>query len=104
MRVPIRYVKESDIADAVQAAARDLAPEVVRIRYNIGEDWTGDPAIFFRVLLSDEASKEEGLLGVMERVESRLVDELKPRDLGLFTYFNFRSKSEQDDLKEESWS
>ncbi len=42
--------------EQVDRIAHDLAPDVVRIRLNIAQDWSGDPAIYFRVILSDEAS------------------------------------------------
>ena len=38
-----------------QVVLRELAPDVVRIRMNVTRDWTDDPAIYFRVILSDEA-------------------------------------------------
>ena len=36
----------------VDRIALDLAPDVVRIRLNISQDWSNDPAIYFRVILS----------------------------------------------------
>ncbi len=37
------------------------SPGVVKWRHTFGDDWAGDPAIFFWVTLSDEASKKENL-------------------------------------------
>ena len=37
---------------------RSLAPDVVHIRYDIGEDWSGQWAIFFRVVLNDNAARQ----------------------------------------------
>ena len=104
MRVPSGIVQQAEIDRRVKAIARKLAPDVVRIRYNIGSDWTGDSSIFFRILLSDEASREERLAEVADRVESRLLEALKPAELGLLAYFSFRSQSEQADLREEAWA
>jgi hypothetical protein len=104
MRVAAGVVKEAEIARQVEAIARRLAPDVVRIRYNLGEDWTGESSIFFRILLSDDASREERLEEVANRVESRLLEKLKPAELGLLAYFNFRSQSEQAILREEAWA
>ena len=56
--VPVVTLNEKKIVSALKRATRALAPDVVRIRYSLGEDWTGDPSIFFRVLLTDEASLE----------------------------------------------
>ncbi len=32
--------------EQVQQIAKDLAPDVVRIRFNVGHDWPDDPAIY----------------------------------------------------------
>jgi hypothetical protein len=57
MQVPSAVTKQSKIQAAINQVERSLAPDVVRIRYEIGEDWIGEWAIFFRVVLSDEAAK-----------------------------------------------
>ena len=95
-------VNERDLASAVKRAEKALAPVVVRIRYSIGPDWTGDRSIFFRIILSDAVSRPERLLKIAKRVEN--LKEAKAEELGLQTYFNFRSLSEQAELKEPSWA
>ena len=104
MSFPWALVKESEIADAVMEAERELAPHVVRIRYNVGENWTGDPAVFFRVLLSDRASRPKGPRNIARRVEAKLEDDPRVVGPGLFAYFNYRSESEQAKLKDKAWS
>jgi hypothetical protein len=56
--MPAGVVKQAEIASAVAEVERLLAPDVEHIQYEIGQDWSGDWAVFFRVLLSDEASKD----------------------------------------------
>jgi len=81
-----------------------LAPDVVQIRYDIGQDWSGDWAIFFRVLLSDEASGRR-LREATEQVTGLLAERLDFASMGLFfQYYNFRSVSEQAVLREEAWA
>jgi hypothetical protein len=104
MRVPSGIVKQTEIAAGVAAVERELAPDVVRIRYDIGPDWSDEWSIFFRILLSDDASCEERLAEVTQRVASRLSDGLKLGELGLLPYFNFRSQSEQRILHKEAWA
>ena len=103
--VASRFVSEQQIDKAITAFVRRLGPEVVRVRYDISEDWTGDPAIFFRVVLTDQATREDRLGKVTTRIRAALEDKLKPRERwGLIPFIHFRSKSEQDSLKEKSWS
>jgi len=97
------FVNQSQIASAVKRAARALAPDVVRIRYSLDGDWTGEPSVFFRVVLSDEASAETDLSGVAQRIALKILNEVKAEELGLNPYFNYRSFSEQAELQEAAW-
>lgn len=99
----ITFTKQAEINAVISEVVRLLAPDVVRIRFDFGEDWSGDPAIFFRVLLSDEAA-ERRLHEVTRRVVQALEDQVDFRSLGLFAYYNFRSVSEQAVLREEIWA
>ncbi len=89
--------------EQVDAIARELAPAVVRIRFSPGEDWSGDPAIYFRIVLADSATGRDRLHDVAQLVRTRLRDELRPRELGYLPYFNFRSVSEQAKLPDPQW-
>jgi hypothetical protein len=89
--------------EQVDQVARSLAPDVVRIRFNVWKDWSEDPAIFFRVILSDEASKRDRLGDVAELVREKLSEELRLDNLEHHPYFRFRSQSEQAKLLEAAW-
>jgi hypothetical protein len=104
VQVPTGVVKQAEINRRVAALEQELKPDVESIRYNIDVDWSGDSAIFFRIVLSDQASAENRLREVTSRVTHRLFDELPPPDLGLLPYFSFRSHSEQAVLRDEDWS
>jgi len=95
--------RQPEINAAVSDVIRLLAPDVVHIRYDIDRDWSGDWAIFFRVLLSDDASKNR-LSEVATQVVWRLSERLDFPSMGLFPYHNFRSESEQAALREEAWA
>jgi hypothetical protein len=89
--------------EQIEQIAKDLAPDVVRIRFNLGLDWSEDPAIYFRVVLSDAAAESDRLIEVTRKVRARLVNDLGLSESDLLSYFNFRSQSEQAQLKEASW-
>jgi hypothetical protein len=63
-----REVNGSKINAAVAEVTRELSPWVRHIRYDIALDWSGEWGVFFRVLLSDEASKQPNLLNIGSRV------------------------------------
>jgi hypothetical protein len=57
MYLPVAATRQSEIQAAIDQVESDLAPEgVVRIKYDIGEDWSGQWAVFFRIVLTDEAA------------------------------------------------
>jgi len=92
-----------DLDQQVHNTAMSFPGEVVAIGYSIGHDWNGDPAIFFRVVLSDDSSRPEVLADVTGRVGGKLFDALRLCDTDYTPYFYFRSKSEQDRQKDPEW-
>ena len=84
-----------------------LAPypsSVVNLRYSIDEDWTGDPAIFFWVTLTDQAAARDDLHQNALDIEDYVVAKIDPMGKwDLIPYFNFRSKSEQDRLNDPTF-
>jgi hypothetical protein len=102
--VPSASVSQAQIASGVKRAETVLAPDVVRIRYSLGSDWTGDHSIFFRIVLSDDASRKAQLSETAQRVALTILNEVDADQLGLHSYFNFRSLSEQAEIKEPAWA
>lgn len=87
----------------MKKAERALAPDVIRIMYSFAEDVQGDTSLYLRVLISDAASAPATLRETTERIIARVLHEIKASELGLQTYFNFRSKSEQAMLRDPFW-
>lgn len=102
--VPKIFVNQSQIDSGIRRAAQALAPDVVQIRYSLGSDWTGDPSIYFRIVLSDDASRETRLREITQRVELTILNEIDTEELGLNPYFNYRSLSEQASLHDPAWA
>lgn len=94
----------TEIDNGVKAAVEALAPDVVRIRYDITEDWIGAPSIFFRIVLRDDALINADQWELSQRISHRILSEVQSDELGLQPYFSFRSVSEQAQLKEPAWA
>jgi hypothetical protein len=103
MIVPRGFTEHPQINAAIAAVVEQLSPWVRHIRYDIALDWSGQWAIFFRVLLSDEASSRR-LREITTQVVWRMSERLDLPNLGLFPYFDFRSESEQAALNEPEWA
>lgn len=91
------------LAAGLLGVERQLRPEVVRIRYSFGDDWSGDPAIFFRVVLSDAASQRQDLAEFTGDIGSKIYESLRLAELDCIPYFNFRTESEQLRLNDPEW-
>ena len=104
--VPVGLVQQDQLEKAIEDAIRKLPKkDVVRVRYSMGEDWTGDPSIYFRIVLTDAASREKRLAEVVDRISTTIFEELRPlENWGLLPYFSFRSKSEQDQRTDPEWA
>ena len=92
-----------DLEKQVLEIEKKFPEEVVGIRYSVGEDWSGDPAIFFRVLLTDSASRREVIGEVGQRVSRVLSDTVYRDSPDYFAHINYRSKSDQERLKDPEW-
>jgi hypothetical protein len=103
MPPPAAVTKQSEIQAAIHAVERSLAPDVVHIRYEIGEDWSGQWSIFFRVVLTDDAAKRR-LRDVATKVVWALARRLDFPSMDVLPYHNFRSVSEQEALQEPAWA
>ncbi len=103
MLTPAAITQQGKIEAEVRAVEATLRPDVIHIRHEIGEDWSGQWAVFFRVVLSDDAAKHR-LREVATNVVWRLAERLDFAALGVFPYHNFRSESEQAALREEAWA
>ena len=99
----IRPEQLKEFEQSVQQTAGKFPREVVRVRYSFAEDWSGDPAIYFRIVLSDEASRRDKLGDTTRRIRSELTDDLRLDESEYIPYFDFRSKAEQDKLKDPEW-
>jgi hypothetical protein len=96
VRVPKAFVQQAEFQAAVKQAGRRLAPQVVDVIPSLGPDWSGEPAVFFMVILDDFATRRDQLLDVTNRVSVAIVQEVQPlEEWDVLPYFNFRSKSEQ---------
>ncbi len=98
------YINQAQLGDLIADAAKHLGPEVVRVAYSLGPDSTGEPSLFFRILLADAYIREETITDLTGRIAAALFDAVRPiENWGLRPYFNFRSKSEQDRRRDPDW-
>lgn len=102
--IPRGFVSQSEIANEVERVKHLLAPDVVKLSYSVTEDMSGNPAIYFRVVLSDAAAQEENLPGSARTISAIVNRELEPYSRwSLYPYFRFRNESEYRSMKDPAW-
>ena len=103
MYLPSAVTKQREIETAILRVQQSIGQDVVRIRYEIGQDWSGQWAIFFRIVLTDDAARRR-LRENATKIVWGLAQELDFPGMGVFPYHNFRSVSEQARLQEPAWA
>lgn len=71
---------------------------------NFGKDWSGDDAVYYKIVMADKAVKREGLLELTQRVVDKLQEDVAVDEVGLLAYHSFRTVSEQRAMKDKDWN
>jgi hypothetical protein len=98
------FVDHKKVTAALRRVQKQFPKDVVSISYRLGNDWSGEPSIYFEVVLTDEARRPPYLnLGSLaSRLSLALYAEVQPDDFGLHSYSNFFSQAEYEARKEKS--
>jgi hypothetical protein len=81
--VPTGFIHQGHLDAAIKITIGSLGPEVAHVAYSIGPDSTGEPSIFFRILLSDPYIREDTIADLTRRIATILSDGATYRELGL---------------------
>jgi hypothetical protein len=95
MYVPTAFAQQAQFQSTVNRVAQQLRPQVNDITFALGNDWSGEPAVF--------SSRREQLLRVTNQVSNTIVQMVQPLEQwGVLPYFNFRSEAEQAKIDGQS--
>jgi hypothetical protein len=82
-----------------------LPPGVIEVRPVLGTDWDGEPAVFLRVILADNAVPRPQLLAFTKQISRAIVQQVRPlEEWGVLYYFDFLTQTEQSRMKEPAWA
>ncbi len=101
--VPTALIHQRALDSAIRNVENSFSSQVVHIRRSFGEDASGAPSIFFRVLVRDEAARLVNLREFAQRISIALMNAAGTDENGLHAYFDFRSVSEQARLRDPDW-
>lgn len=82
-----------------------MPPGVVSVTTALGEDWSGEPAVFFRVILADDAAPRTELLAFTKTISRAIVWRVRPlENWGVLPYFDFITQTEAARMREPTWA
>ena len=98
-------MQRTQFAAAVAEVERQLVPDVLRIRFTLDEDWTGDPAVHFRILLPDDVVEFGKILPATRKIQEAIEGNIEPfEQWGVWPYYDYRGASEQAEFNEPAWA
>lgn len=89
-----------------EAIARvPLPPQALSVTTTLGDDWNGDSAVFFQVILADNSVPRPQLLAFTKQISRAIVQAIRPlEERGVVPYFDFLTESERARMKEPTWA
>jgi hypothetical protein len=97
------FVQQSQFLAAIDNVP--LSNSVVSLTPTLGNDWSGEPAVFFRVIFADNAVPRAQLLAFTERISEAINQQVRPlEEWGVLPYFDFISQTEASRMHEPTWA
>jgi hypothetical protein len=82
-----------------------LPPEVLSLTARLDTDWNGNDAVFFQVVLRDNAVPRAQLLSFTKKISQAIINQLDPnQEWGVWPYFDFLTQSELARMKQPVWA
>jgi hypothetical protein len=82
-----------------------LPQQVVSLTPTLGTDWNGNEAVFFQVVLLDNAVPRNQLLAFTKQISQSIITQLNPNEeWGVWPYFDFITQSEVARMKQPTWA
>jgi hypothetical protein len=93
--VPAGSVSVDEVSKRVGTLQMRYAgnPLITRIEHHLAFDWSGEPAIFLNVILSEDRRDEATLKKLANNLRLDLLRVIHAEDIGLHSYLNFVSQS-----------
>jgi hypothetical protein len=89
------FVHQPQFFAAIAQAVGGLEPYVIDVTPTLGNDWNGESAVFFQIVLADGIPRAQ-LLPLTRQTSQTIVQQVQPlEEWGVLPYFDFLTRSEQ---------
>lgn len=103
--LPRAFLREKEFDAEVKRVEKLLGDRVVRVRYSLGYDSTGDPCVKFRIVLPDSADTNARLIDWTREIRNVIEDEFRfGEHWGVNSYYRYRLQSEQETMRTPAWA
>jgi len=98
------FANQAEFFAAVDHAASTLPPGI-SVTPALGTDWDGEPAVFFQIVLADNAGARAQLLALTKQISQGIVQQVQPlEEWGVLPYFDFKTQTDKAKMKEPAWT
>jgi hypothetical protein len=89
------FAQQQPFLKSIAQVAGELAPQVVSVTPTLGNDWAGEPAVYFQIIIADNAVPRQNLLAFTKDISHAIVHRIRPlEEWGVLPYFNFLTQSD----------
>jgi hypothetical protein len=92
-----RYMELDRESDSIRRiiVSLDLPPEVLTFEVEIGDDSTGDPALWLWIIVDDDVANDAEFPKLSANIQDRIRHALRKADIERWPYIRFRTANEQ---------
>lgn len=96
-------MRESEELEAIKRAVQDVGlPEYVHgLEFEFDDDWSGDPAVWIMVIISDEMADSDSFPQWSLDIRKRIMEAVRGADASRRPYVRFWSESDHAELARE---
>lgn len=97
------FVEQAQFLSAI--ARVPLPPQVVSVKPTLGNDWGGEPSVFFKIIVVDNAVPRPELLAFTKRISQTIIQQIRPLEAwGVLPYFDFLTQADAARIHEPTWA
>ena len=107
MYIAKAFTHQAQFFALIDPIASSLPIEIAEVIATLGTDWDGESAVFFKVILKDNAIPRPQLLAFTKQISRAIVQKVSPiEEWGVLPYFRFLTQTEYSRVKqtEPAWA
>ena len=105
MYIAKAFAQQQPFLAAIARVANGLPQPVLSVTPTLGTDWNGEPAVYFQIIIADNAVPRPELLEFTKKISQAIVQHVRPvEEWGVLPYFNFLTQSDAARMPQPTWA